>query len=215
MEEWISLLHAFTGIFVFIVGCLQFILRKGGKLHRVLGQMYVYTWFLLLISGAYLGGLLITIIGIFGLYFTLTGARLAVLKNREVTWVDKTIIFLGTAVMLSMLFYAVWLLIHGKTSFGIIFSVFGLLFLLTMQGDIRKYILKSLPPPEKYGKMDWYFEHMSRMSISFIACVTAFTSIQDVFGNNTLNFLMPTAIGIIGIIFMRKKHEKMVFQAKK
>jgi hypothetical protein len=43
------------------------------------------------------------------------------------------------------------------------------------------------------------------MSISFIAAVTAFTSIQDVFKNNTLNFLLPTVIGILFIAIAVKR----------
>lgn len=210
MELYIPGLHAITGVLVFMAGLLQFILQKGGRRHILLGRIYLYCWFILVATGAYIGGLLITIIGIFGLYFTVTGARVAMLKNRAVTWIDQAIIGLGSIILLSMLFYAVWLLWHGKTSFGIIFSVFSVLFLLTIQHDVCKYLLKTLPPRAQYGKMDWYFEHMNRMSISFIACVTAFASIQDVFRNNTLNFLLPTAIGIVSIVLMRKQHEKKV-----
>lgn len=113
-----------------------------------------------------------------------------------------------------MIFYITRLLWLWKTTFGIVLSVFSVLFLLTIQYDVRKYIFKTIPPGAKYRKMDLYFEHMNRMSISFIACVTAFASIQDVFGNNTLNFLLPTALGIVGIVFLRRYYEKKFLVAK-
>jgi len=148
------------------------------------------------------------------LYFTLTGARLAIVKNKGVTMLDKMIISTGGLVMTAMVFYAVWLFVKGNIAFAIIFAVFGVLFFLTIQQDVRKYVLKTLAPREKYGRMDWYFEHLNRMSISFIACITAFTSIQDVFGHDTLNFLLPTAIGFAGIYFLHKQHEKSVLREK-
>ena len=82
-KEMILLFHSIIGILIFVTGFLQIVLKKGGKLHRILGQIYLYGWFLLLISGAYLGGLLITIVGVFGFYFALTGARIGNLKNKN------------------------------------------------------------------------------------------------------------------------------------
>lgn len=57
-------------------------------------------------------------------------------------------------------------------------------------------------------KLDWYFEHFTIMCISFIASVTAFTLIQDIFGDNTLNFLMPTVIGTVLIVIATKFYKK-------
>jgi hypothetical protein len=49
------------------------------------------------------------------------------------------------------------------------------------------------------------------MSISFIAAVTAFTSIQNVFKNNVLNFILPTVIGVALIsIVIKRMSKKMI-----
>lgn len=88
------------------------------------------------------------------------------------------------------------LLLKGDTSFGIKFIVFGGLFLLTLQKDVRKYLHFGPSPGKKHGNVDWYFEHLNRMGISFIAAVTAFTSIQNVFKYNLLNFLLPTILAL-------------------
>lgn len=207
-RETILLIHSIIGIIVFTTGLLQLILKKGGKVHITLGQVYLYTWLVLLISGAYLGGLLITIIGIFGFYFALTGSRIGHLKNKSITLFEKFIFSLGGLVAISMLYYAVTLFLKGEKSYSIIFTVFGVLFMFQTAQDITKYILNKPLKRQIYGKSDWYFEHFTRMCISFIAAVTAFTSIQNLFKNNTLNFLMPTVVGIVLINLATKSYKK-------
>lgn len=204
----ILLLHSVLGVIVFTTGLLQILLKKGGAIHRNVGQVYLYSWLLLLISGAYLGGLLITIIGIFGFYFALTGSRIGNLKNKEITLFDKVIFLLGCMVAISMIYYAVSLFLKGQKSYSIIFAVFGGLFLFQTIQDVSKYIFVKPLKKQIYGKSDWYFEHFTRMCISFIAAVTAFTSIQNLFKNNTLNFLMPTIIGIILINLATKNYKR-------
>ena len=206
--EIILPIHSATGAAVFIIGLLQIVLKKGGKRHIILGQVYLFLWFLLLVTGAYLGGPMITLIGLFGFYFAITGARISKLKNKSFQLFDKIIAISSVVVMVYIMYYGVNLYLGGDTSFGTIFLVFGLIFLLTLQKDIRKYLHIGPAIPLKYGKMDWYFEHLTRMSISFIAAVTAFTSIQNVFGQNTLNFLLPTVIGTAMIVFFTKRLSK-------
>jgi hypothetical protein len=207
-REYILLAHSILGVIVFITGLLQILLKKGGKIHKIIGQVYLNAWLLLLISGAYLGGLLITTVGVFGYYFALTGARIGHLKNKAITLFDKIIFGIGGLVAISMLYFAIHLFLVGETSFSIIFAVFGILFTITTVQDISKYVLNKPLKKQIYGKSDWYFEHFTRMCISFIAAVTAFTSIHNLFLNNTLNFLMPTVIGIILISIATKKYKK-------
>lgn len=210
-RETILNIHSFVGILIFITGILQIVLKKGGKTHRTIGQIYLFGWLFLLITGAYLGGLLITIIGVFGFYFTLIGSRLGKLKGKPFTHFDKMIIILGLIVSVSMLVYAVRLYIKGDNSFSIIFGVFGIIFSVTTLKDVSHYIFnKSVN--NKYGKLEWYFEHFKRMYISFIAAVTAFTSIQNIFANNTLNFLLPALLGAIAIHFTKKTYENKLLK---
>lgn len=204
----ILLIHSILGVIVFTTGLLQILLKKGGTIHRIVGQVYLYCWLVLLISGAYLGGLLITIIGVFGFYFALTGSRIGHLKSKAITLFEKLIFALGGLVAISMLYYAVTLFLKGEKSYSIIFTVFGGLFLFQTVQDISKYILDKPLKKQIYGKSDWYFEHFTRMCISFIAAVTAFTSIQNLFKNNTLNFLMPTVVGIVLINLATKSYKK-------
>lgn len=203
-RESILLIHTITGIIIFISGLLQILLKKGGKIHKILGNVYLYSWFVVVMSGAYLGGFLITIVGIFGFYFALTGSRIGKLKNSGITFFEKSIFIFGGLLAIVMLGYAINLFIKGSESYWIIFAVFGGIFTFVTVQDIFKYILLKPLKKQIYGQLDWYFEHFTRMFISFIAATTAFVSIQDLFGNTTLNFIMPTIIGTIMILFSTK-----------
>jgi len=211
-NEIILLIHTTLGVVVFGTGILQILLKKEGARHRIVGQIYLYSWLFLLISGAFLGGLLITIVGVFGFYFALTGARIGRLKNKPITWFEKVIFLIGGLSAIALVYYAVVLYLKGQQSWAIILTVFGGLFLKDTISDISKYILNKPLTKQKYGKSDWFFEHFKRMSISFIAAVTAFTSIQNVFKNNTLNFLMPTIIGIILIFLATKSYKRKLLK---
>ncbi len=207
-RETISQLHTLMGIVVFITGLLQIILKKGGKTHRIVGQTYTYTWLILLLTGAYLGSAVVAVIGLFGYYFALTGARIGQIKTNPVTHFDKIVFSIGGFITLTLLGFALYLFMQGSTSFAIISAVFGLISLNTSVKDITKYVLGKPVTQQKYGKQDWFFEHLIRMNASFIAAVTAFTSIQDVFKNNTLNFLLPTVIGTVLITFTVRFYKK-------
>jgi hypothetical protein len=214
-RELIIQIHSLMGVLIFSTGLLQIVLKKEGARHRLIGNIYLYSWLLLLISGAYLGGLIITIVGVFGFYFALTGARIGHLKNNNITLLEKLIFSIGGVSALAMLYYSVILYGQGDKSFSTIFAVFGALFLFTTVRDIFKYILGRPLEKDNYGKLDWYFQHLFRMSISFIAAVTAFTSIQNVFNHNTLNFLMPTVIGMILINLAKRNYKKkFIIKAK-
>lgn len=208
MRDLVLQFHSVLGILIFFSGLAQIILPKGGRRHVIIGQVYLYAWIPLLITGAYLGGPLISIVGLFGFYFALTGGRIGRLKNQAPKLGDKLIIGAGLLAALALLYYAGVLSFRGQYSFAIIFAVFGLLFLMTTVEDLYKYILNRPLRASQYGAQDWYFEHFKRMSISFIAAVTAFTSIQNIFRENTLNFLMPTVLGIIAIRMARRAYER-------
>ena len=179
-----------------------------GKIHQILGKLYLVSWLVLLVTGAYIGSLFIMMLGLLGFYYALTGTRISRLKNEPIQLFDKSIMILGAGTSLYMLYAAVRLYLNGNTSFAIIFSVFGLIFLNSTIQDILKYIYNRKWKKEDLGKMDWYFEHFIRMSISFIAAVTAFTSVQNVFQNNIVNFLAPTVIGTLLIVWAKRFYKK-------
>lgn len=211
-REIVLSVHTILGVIVFATGILQILLKKGGVKHRIIGNIYLYSWLFLLISGVFLGGLIITIVGVFGFYSAITGARIGRLKNGQVTWFEKAIFLIGGLAAISLIYYAVMLYLNDQQSWSIILAVFGGLFLKDTTGDIFKYVVNKPLKKQKYGNLDWYFEHFKRISISFIAAVTAFTSTQNIFKIDILNFLMPTVIGIILIFFVTKSYKKKLLK---
>jgi len=207
-HQQIVFIHSILGALVFILALLQLILKRGGKLHRVLGRIYFFSWVGLLLTGAYIGGLLFIIIGIFGFYYVLTGTRFAMLKGKPIQIFDKAIMLLGGVFAISLLGYAAKILMGTNQSFGIIALVFGLLFGMSTSQDIAKYIFNTPLSKKDFGKMDWFFNHSSRMIISYIAALSAFASIQNVFGNTTINFLAPVVLGTAYMIYTEKKYIK-------
>lgn len=196
------------GAIVLVTGILQSVLKKGGKTHILIGKVYLLAWLLILLTGAYVGGPFMITIGVFGFYFALTGSRIGRLKGKAHTGIDKAIIVISSLISLYMIYFAATLFMRGDRSFATIFLVFGLIFLFTTVGDTAKYILLKPIRKRKHGKSDWYFEHLRRMFISLIAAVTAFTSIQNIFNHNTLNFLLPTVIGLVMIKYATTTFEK-------
>jgi len=208
MHQQIVFIHGIIGGIVFITGLLQFILKRSGKRHRIIGRVYFYSWIGLLLTGAYISELLITIIGIFGFYYVLTGVRFAMLKGKSVQLFDKAVMIAGGVFAISLLGYAAKILMSNNQNFGIISLVFGLLFSMSASQDISKYILGKPLQKKNYGKRNWFFEHSNRMIISYIAAVSAFASIQNIFDNTTVNFLAPVVLGVAYMIYTEKKYMK-------
>lgn len=206
MRDTVVYVHALLGLIVFCIGLLQFVLKRGGKNHRRLGRVYFFSWIGLLCSGAYIGDLFITIIGLFGFYYVFTGFRFAVLKEKPMKWYDKSFMLAGLLFSLILLYYAVKLYLVGNLNFAIISLVFGLLFGLSTTQDVSRYILEKPIQKKNFGKMDWFFNHSARMIVSYIAALSAFTSIQDVFGNIALNFLVPVLFGTAYMVYTEKKY---------
>ena len=200
--------HSILGALVFVIALLQLILKRSGQLHRTLGKIYLFSWIGLLLTGAYIGGLLFIIIGIFGFYYVLTGVRFAMLKGKPIQLFDKGIMITGGLFALSLLGYAAKILMGTNQNFGIIALVFGLLFSMSTSQDISKYIFNKPLSKKDFGKMDWFFNHSSRMIISYIAALSAFASIQNVFGNTTVNFLASVVLGTAYMIYTEKKYIK-------
>ncbi len=207
-KEILIQIHGLSGIIVFIVGLLQILLKKGGKIHRYLGLIYVVTWFFLVLTGGLIGSYMILLLGVFGFYFVLSGYRFAKLKKIPTELFDKALIIVGILVGVWILISAVRLFILGNVTFGIIFTVFGLLFTFTTVQDYQQFILKQKKDKLFGLKQFWYFEHFGRMYISYLAALTAFSALQNVFGVELLNWVLPTVLGIILIAVTKRYYIK-------
>lgn len=208
MDQFIHYTHATTGIIIALTGLLQIILPKQGQKHRVIGKIYFFSWFAVVITGAVMGAFLITLFGIFGLYMAITGVRFAQRKSIVAATFDKVIIYTGILASLIICGYAAYLAYHEVWILAIISAVFAFLFVQTAINDLRSSILGQKTSKISGHKMEWYFEHLTRMYISYMAAITAFTVIQNLFQHPLANWLGPLVIGPILITATRKKYEK-------
>lgn len=201
-------IHAIAGAIVGISGLLQIILRKGGSLHRILGNIYFYSWFVIVGTGAVLGSLLITLFGVFGWYMAFTGYRFGRRKNSKSNSFDKIIIVAGMLFALSTLIWGAYILILGNITFGIVSVFFGAIFSFLCYQDINEFILGKPIRRLSEHPLQWYFEHFGRMLISYIAAMTAFSVINKVFGVVLLDWILPTFIGTAIIIILNRRYTK-------
>ncbi len=192
--ESIRLLHSVAGIVVAVAGLLQIILPKRGARHRVVGQIYFWAWLLIVPTGAMLGSFLITLFGALGLYMAFTGYRIGVLRQATLAIFDKVVVVAGFICGLATLAWGVFLLAN-KVNFGIVGCFFGLIFSLATFQDIRLFFLGKGGGKMAGHKLHWIFLHYGRMYISYIAAMTAFTVIQEVFPWGLANWILPTVLG--------------------
>jgi hypothetical protein len=207
--EILKLTHALTGFVVLITGLAQIIMKKGGKAHRTIGQIYFWSWIPLIATGAIIGSLLITFFGLLGFYMVFMGYRFGVKKSAEISAFDKVFI---SSFTLGALFLLVWgvliLLLKDNKTFGIIAVFFGAIFTFVTIQDFLEYVLNKKLRKLRGHKMEWYFEHYGRMYISFMAATTAFAAIQNIFFVELLNWILPTLIGTTLLIITNKRNFK-------
>lgn len=199
-------IHAATGIAVLVIAIVQMILPKGNRLHRVIGRIYLGVWGVLLITGAILGSWMITALGLLGFYCVWTAFRFA--RSKEQPWpiLDKGFVILGNLTSLALIGYAIYLLSQSAFTFGLVFLTFGLLFLFVTYPDLRQQI-QGIAVDKRFGTPTyWLIEHLSRMLISLIAAVTAFSALQDVFGITLLNWLVPTGLGFLVVMLTQRRY---------
>jgi Ca2+/H+ antiporter len=129
--EIIKLIHAIAGVIIALAGFLQILLKKGGQLHRIIGLIYYYTWYAVIITGFMIGSLLITLIGILGWYMSFTGYRFGHRKNSKPGLIDKIVIVLGVAFALGTFGGGLYYLLQSQFFAGIIGVFFWFDFFIT------------------------------------------------------------------------------------
>jgi hypothetical protein len=206
--EQIKLLHAVAGAIVGLTGLLQILLKKGGKIHRLIGTAYFWSWLFVVITGAMIGSALIALFGVLGFYMALTGYRFGHQRSINIGAFDKAIIGAGLAVAIGTFGWGLYLMLNGSHTFGMVTLFFGVIFCLTTWQDFREFVLGKPIRKLSGHKMQWYFEHFGRMYISYIAAMTAFAVIQNLFGVTLLNWTLPTLIGTGLIILSNRKYYK-------
>jgi uncharacterized membrane protein len=193
------ILHIIGGAIGLICGTINLIRRKGDKLHRLSGKIFVNAMLLAGFSAIVLSILnpnyFLTIVGVFTIYMVGTGYRYIRLRLEQVDNDPKALDWVLTYGMalagLLFLVLGIKALIGGDT-FGIVYIVFGSISLLFVRADLVNYRGKARE------KNYWLLAHLQRMTGGYIAALTAFLVVNiNSFPSaipGIVYWLLPTAI---------------------
>jgi uncharacterized membrane protein len=208
-------LHILGGMLGLVIGTLQIILRKSGKLHRNMGKYYVAAMFLATLSGTvlavFLGSSFLFLIGIFSFYLCYSGMRIVTFKRIENTaqfkWYDKMVAVITVVFAILMVTLG---FIDAKTmafKFNPVLLTFGILSFFFSFTDLLIYLNVKW---RKYPKTFWLETHIGRMIGSYISAVTAFLVVNVQIEQMWIIWLAPTLVGSVLIsIFIARFTKKI------
>ncbi len=206
-------IHILGGSLLLLLGLVQLILPKHGKVHRALGQWYVAIMMMVCMTALYIsaqsmlkglttGAIFLFSIGLFSLYGVLSGYLLGKFKTRRQLFLGRAMVLLGAMIgaMLLTIAFRFW------SSVGLICLPFGILQVLGTRQDWQYYWRrhKAMPHANQY----WVFGHSGRMIGSYIACVTAFLVNVVSCPYPIVLWLGPTVVGTICIIYFQRQLRK-------
>lgn len=188
-------IHIIAGSLGLVVGTINIVRKKGDKLHKSIGIIFLYG---MLING--FAGLLLSIIhtnyflfiiAVFSIYLVGTGQRCLSFKQWNKNQKPKTIDwFLSLAMLifaLGFIGFGIYTITNGN-DFGTVMIVFGVISLLMVLKDFKNYRGKS------EIKNQWLLTHIQRMVAGYIAAITAFIVVNNTILPNVIAWLLPTII---------------------
>ena len=207
METLITIsiiIHASFGGFALLAATIAMVAEKGKKLHRKSGLVFYYSM-LACCSSAFIISVLpghenpfLFAVGIFSLFFVLTGYRALRFKKENISLaVDKTIAIV--IIISGVLMISVPLILQSKIN--IVLSVFGAVGIFFSIQDLRLY-----QTPDKL-KEKWLIQHLTRMMGGFISAVTAFVVVNQLLPG-IVAWLMPGVLGSMVIAYWVIKTNK-------
>lgn len=215
MEKIIAItlfIHATAGGLALISGLLAIYFKKGKKKHIISGRIYFWSMLVVIVSGLLVGwyrnNLFLQAIAVFSFYLAFTGKRLLRYKSKVnpqfIDWLANAV---AIGVAIAMLYFSIRImLMAGFAGPAPMLLVFGSILLAMSSSDLIKMISK------KWVRNAWLFDHIGRMSGSFIATVTAFLVVNIQLDPAWVLWLLPTIIGtpmIVGTsILWRRKLKK-------
>ena len=203
-------IHIFFGSIGLFSGSLNLFLKKGGKRHRRVGRIFVFSMIATSIFALILSILkfnfFLLIIGIFTIYLVGTGQRYLFLKKLNQDEKPKLIDWILTGVMgvIGIVFmgWGVFLLSNEK-SMGWALLLFGLIGLFRVRKDIENYSGKSKK------RQYWLRAHVVRIVGAYTASMTAFLVVnQSVFPKfipEVIYWVLPTFVLTPLIVYWIRK----------
>ncbi|WPP48161.1 DUF2306 domain-containing protein [Catalinimonas niigatensis] len=200
-------MHVVAGFMALVVGIPAFASRKGGRIHRLSGKIYVIAMLVVAFSSFLLALIrfnpFLFMVGVFTLYMTVTGYRGLYRKqknqSKKLEWVLIIFLFLMAGYMLIKTFSLLDKSYQGFMPIVIVFTVILSVFIVK---DILIYLGKVEMNANK-----WLLYHIGRVSGAYIATFTAFlvTNLQT--RPAYIAWLLPTLIGTFVIAYFQRKYK--------
>ena len=210
MEKTIQILiyiHAAFGGIALLAGLVSIIAKKGKNIHRKSGLIFFYSMMLSGIIAMIVAVLpnhespFLFAVGIFSLYFVLTGNRALNFKRKNPDLkIDKliSIIMIATGVLMILL------PIILTKSINIVLVVYAIVGIIFSVGDLILF-----RNPERLRK-GWLKLHLGKMLGGYISATTAFVVVNEFFPS-FYGWFIPGIVGSLIIAYwMRKMNKKTV-----
>ena len=213
-------LHVSSGILSIIIFWIPIFLKKGSKYHNLIGKIYVFFMWVVVISAALLS-IKNIIIGeitaalFLGFLAIITANPLwfgiAILKNKKGLsdrYQKKHMAFNVLITLAGILLFSYGIYLNGQNE-GILMIIFGILGMTSGRDVLASYQGKN-------KNKSWIEEHISGMLVSGIAAYTAFA----VFGGriffmkylsgywSIIPWVMPTIVGLAIIKYYKNNYIK-------
>jgi len=197
-------IHIIAGVIGLVSGAIALSARKGAKLHRKSGMIFVYAMMVFAITGTVMGSLLsemaAVIPGVLTFYLVLTSLLTIRRPVLNFHWIDLGAMLLGLTVGIASVRFGLQALdnANGGTEGGlaVTYFMFGVVALLATLGDIRVMLAGGIQGAHRIAR------HLWRMCFAlFLASISLFVGQTQVFPEPLRNSgLLP--IPVLLVLFL-------------
>ena len=195
------LIHAVFGGIALLAGLVSMVVKKGNWLHKRSGLFFYYSMLISTVTAMFVALLpnhkspFLLAVGIFSLYFVLTGRRALRFKRknpklRTDIWISRTMIAVGVL----MIFLPVLFL----KNLNIVLSVFAVVGIVFSARDLT--LFKN---PDAL-KENWLKLHLGKMLGAYISATTAFIVVNELLPS-FYGWFVPGIVGGLLIAYWIRK----------
>lgn len=209
MENFVKILiliHAVFGGVALFSGLISIIARKGRTIHKKFGLLFFYSMMLSGIIAMIVAVLpnhknpFLFAIGIFSLYFVLTGKRALNFKRKNIDLkIDKLISIIMIITGVSMISLPIFLT-KSINIVLVVFAIIGIIF------SVKDLLLFNNP---KQLKKEWLKLHLGKMLGGYISATTAFVVVNNFF-SSFYGWFIPGIFGGFIITYWMMKIKRKV-----
>jgi uncharacterized membrane protein len=188
-------IHIIAGVIGLVSGAVALSARKGAKLHRMGGMIFVYAMMIVAITGTLMGALLsemaAVIPGVLTFYLVLTSWLTIRRPVLNLHWLDLSAMLLGLTVGIASFSYG--FVADGQPT--VLYIFFGAVALLATLGDVR-VLTRGIQGAHRIAR------HLWRMCFAlFLASISLFIGQAQVFPEPVRNSgLLP--IPVLLVLFL-------------